>query len=94
MDQTNAILLHRRQVLESQFLRGNLQGALRHVQAHDFYEGFIFQKLAQKAALTTAKVEYTLRAAAAKGCNDGSNALFGQANRLFYGLLFARVSFR
>ena len=67
---------------------------MRHIHAHDFCEGFIFQKLPQKAALATPQIENTLRVAAAKGCNDGSDALFGQANPLLYSLLFARVSFR
>ena len=67
---------------------------MRHIHANDFHKGPVFQELAQKTTLTTAKVEYTLRTAAAKCCNDSSHALFGQANRLLYGLLFARVSLR
>ena len=94
VNQTNAVLLHRRQILKTQFLRGNLKGAMRHIHTNDFHEGPVFQELAQKVTLTTAKVEYTLRTAATKCCNDSSHALFGQANRLLYGLLFTRVSFR
>ena len=67
---------------------------MRHIHAHDFCEGFIFQKLPQKAALATPQIENTLRVAATKCCNDSSDALFGQANRLLYSLLFAGVSLR
>src|SRR5437773_2252478 len=51
---------------------------MRHIHAHNFCEGLVFQKLLQKTTLTTAKVEYTLSAAAAKGSNDRSHALFVQ----------------
>ena len=67
---------------------------MRHIHANDFCKGFVLQKLPQKAALAAAKIENTLRAAAAKRCHDGSHALFGQAYRLLNGLFFARVSFR
>src|SRR5215467_5133554 len=64
--QTNSLFLHCRQIVKMQSLSGDLQDAVRDIQADNFCERLVFQKLAQKSAFATAKIKDALRAGASK----------------------------
>jgi len=89
VDELDPLALPLGQAIEVQTLAGDLQGAVRDVEADDALEPFLSQEPPEEIAVAATQVQHPLGVARAERSHDGVQSLLVQAD-LAFDLLFFR----